>query len=267
MAKLENWEMWYRRCAAARCTRVAQHDLFGFAYNRFRRYLQKFRPLLISPEATAAWHAFESYLTLGRTRSAKAWKSWLFSRGGASPTLSCIQGGATLIMRDVVRDYLRREHAPAWMCSLDAPLDNGTGSDTSAVSLADLLPDPADPIAVLEARDLQALVDPILASAKACLSARERIALTVHHAGKALSHRVVTQAVACSKSALYNSLHAAMQKVGRLLRRALPHESSATCIQSAQLLIDRIAEESKKKLEIGHPGLFLYINEESKDVG
>jgi DNA-directed RNA polymerase specialized sigma24 family protein len=266
MAELENWNMWQERCAAARCTQAAQYDLFGFAFDRFQRYLQKVRPSFAPPSPPDAWHAFESHLALGRTRSLKAWKAWLFARGGERPTLGCIQGGATLIMRDVVRSYLRNEHHPTWMTSLDAPLDQAAGRQGSAVAMEDLLPASADPLAALAAQELQTLAKQLVVVAIKRLSLREQMALTVQHAGKALSHQAVTKAAGCGKSSVFNALHQGMQKMAAVLQKELPQESPGARMQVARELIDIIAKETRNLLETAHPQLFMYIEEESNDV-
>lgn len=265
MAELENWQMWQERCAAARCTPAAQRDLAGFAFDRFRRCLQKVRPSFAPPSAPDAWHAFETHLALGRTRATKAWKAWLFARGGAHPTLDCIQGGATLIMRDVVQSHLRHEHHPEWMVSLDAPVNRAADRQDGATALEDLLPAAADPLAEVDAHDRQSLVDQLLADVIDHLSPREKIVLTVHHAGKTLSHRTVTAAARCGKSTLCNALYKSIQQMADWLQQALPQESSATRMQVAQGLIEQIAVETKKELEIAHPQLFMYIREELND--
>lgn len=265
MAELENWQMWQERCAAARCTPTAQRDLAGFAFNRFRCYLQKVCPTFAPPTASDAWHAFETHLALGRTRPLKAWKAWLFARGGAQPALSCIQGGATLIMRDVVRCHLRHEHHPEWMVSLDAPLEPSADRQGRVIALEDLLPAAEDPLAAVDAHDLQSLVDQLLAGVGGQLSPREKIALTAHHAGKTLSHGAVTAAAQCGKSSLCNALYQGIQKMADLLKKALPQESAGTRMQVARALIERIAAETEKELEIAHPQLFMYIREESVD--
>ena len=265
MAELENWNMWRERCAVARCTQAAQYDLFGFAFDRFQGYLQKVRPSFAPLSPPDAWHAFESHLALGRTRSLKAWKAWLFARGGERSTLSCVQGGATLIMRDVVRSYLRNEHHPTWMTSLDAPLDQATGRQGSAVVLEDLLPASADPLEALAAQELQTLANQLMAVATERLSFREQIALTVHHAGKVLWHHAVTKAAGCGKSSVFNALHQGIQKMADLLQKELPQESAGTRMQVAQELIDIIAKETKNLLETAHPQLFMYIKGPSKN--
>ena len=262
MAELEHWQMWRKRCALARCTASVSQDLQGFAFSRFQRYLQKIGQSHAVPKAPDAWHAFESHLVLGRSRPSKAWKEWLFARGGEPPTLDRIQGGATLIMRDVVREHLRREHAPGWIRSLDAPIASDTGSDTTSPSRGDLLPDSHDPIAAIEEQELQVLATTIFPHVANLLSPRQRIALITHHKGKALSHPSVMRAAQCGKSSLCNALHQALQRLAQLLQDGLPQETAATRITIASLLIEKITANLLKSLETQHADLFKYITEE-----
>lgn len=264
MAELEHWLMWYDRCALDRCDAEAQHDLRGFAFNRFQQHLQKLRPHVQSPPAPDTWHAFETHLLLGQTRSAKAWKNWLFTRAGTPPTLDCIQGGATLIMRDVVRTHLRREHSPPWMRSLDAPpRDQPTNTH---MSMEELLPDPSDPAAAMETNEIEDLTRRCFDQCISRLSARERLVITVHHAGKALSHTTVTQAAGCSKSSCCNTLHQALQNLASNLNAMLPQELPAFRLKLARRLIENIAAQTMKMLEIEHPQCFLYIKEDCHHV-
>jgi hypothetical protein len=260
MAELEHWEMWYERCALARCDANAQHDLRGFTFNRFHQQLQKLRPHLQAPSAHESWHAFETHLALGHTRSTKAWKDWLFTRAGAHPTLDCIQGGATLIIRDVVRAHLRREHSPTWMRSLDTPQRND--ANRAHLPMEELLPDPSDPTAAMEANEINMLTDQFFGEIFEQLSDRERLVITVHNAGKALSHATVTHAAGCSKSSCCNALHQALQALARHLTTKLPQEPSTIRISLARSLIQRISTKTIKILETAHPDCFLYIKED-----
>jgi DNA-directed RNA polymerase specialized sigma24 family protein len=263
MAELGHWQMWRERCALARCTETASHDLRGFAFDRFQRHLQKSGQALAPPKAADAWHAFESHLALGRNRSAKAWKEWLFARGGDTPTIDCIQGGATLIMRGVVREYLRREQAPGWMLSLDSPIGRHPESGSAPISLEDLLPDPEDPIAAIDQQELQALATRLFPSMRDLLTPRERLALITNQTGKALSHPAVAKAAQCGKSSLCNALHRAMQRLAQTLQTALPQESPNQRITVATLLIEKMKKDFLQTLEIEHPDLFRYMKEDT----
>ncbi|MFU8781065.1 MAG: hypothetical protein ACNA71_08600 [Kiritimatiellia bacterium] len=263
MADIEHWQMWYERCALALCPPAAQHDLQGFAFNRYQRYWQKSAPTQQPPSAPEAWHAFESYLALGHSRTAKAWKEWLFARGGEHAALDAIQGGATLIIRDVVRDQLRREYAPRWMSSLQNPVTPGALQDRDSVlSVADLLPDPADPLTDMEQHEHRELATALFARASNQLAPRELIAIIVHHAGKALYQPAVLMAARCSKSSLCNALRQALQKLAGVINQAMPLDSPTSRMQVAAILVEQIGTNMRPMLEKQHPELFKYIKEE-----
>lgn len=265
MAELEYWQMWHERCALKLCTETAQYDLQGFAYDRFRQYLQKLSKSIPAPQASDAWHAFESHLALGKKRSTKTWKKWLFARAGSPATLNCIQGGATLIMRDVVRQYLRREYSPAWLTSLDASVQQ-TGqpnaSGETRISLGDLLPDNTSPIEAIENNECRELAMKLYPEIFDSLSHRENIALVTHCAGKTLSHPSVAKAGNCGKSSLCNALHQGSQKIAETLKHALPAESSQVLMLIAGQILDRIHKKMLPILEKEHPQFFMYVTEE-----
>jgi len=265
MAELEHWQMWREHCALARCTETAQRDLKGFAVNRYARFLEKCGRPTAAPNAHDAWHGFESHLALGHQRTAKAWKEWMFARGGKHPTLDCIQGGATLILRDVVRNHLRREHAPNWMLSLHAPIGRANDSEHS-VTLADLLPDTSDPLDAMEQREITVCARKLTAAVSADLTRGEVVALITHQAGKTLSHPTALQVADCSKSSLHNALHQGLYKLAASIKAALPNETASVHILAARHILENITWQTLKKLEKHHPDFFQYIKEEKRDA-
>ena len=263
MAELEHWQMWRERCALARCTETAQQDLRGFAARRYARYLEKCGRHMAAPNAHDAWHTFESHLALGRQRTAKAWKEWLFARSGRHPTLDCIQGGATLIMRDVVRHQLRREQAPDWMTPLDAPIGSNKGNGHT-ITLTDLLPDDSDPLDAIQNRDVTTCAERILDSVYADLPRAEIIALVTHGAGRTLSHPSALQAAKCGKSTLHNALHQGLHRLANKITTAYPSETASVRMQIAKCILEHISQRSLKKLEKELPDFFQYIKEEQQ---
>lgn len=185
MTQFEHWQEWHKRCALARCDAVAAAALTAFAWTRFRHYVRRVpRAARLSeaalPTARDCWHLFETNLTANRHGSGKCYKEWLFARlaGSRDPALDVIQGGASLLMRDVVRTYLLREAPTRWTVSLDAP----TGSDGRGVPLVELLPDPhsADAAAARELTECAALT---ASRALRRLPRRERLLLLARHLG------------------------------------------------------------------------------------
>ena len=142
----QHWQEWRRRCAALRCETTTRTALREFAARRFLRYARaalgdnEVQPQIPAPEA--CWHLLESELAAGRLRSGKRYKEWLFARleGSRDAPIDVIQGGASLLMRTVVRNWALREARQRRSCALEAPI-GGRGSD---LTLADLLPAAAD---------------------------------------------------------------------------------------------------------------------------
>ena len=139
---IEHWEEWRSRCAIARCGAVTAAALRGFAWLRFQRYARAvLREDAVSarlPSAEQCWMLLEAYLSVARPRSGRRYKEWLFARleGAADDPLNVIQGGASLLLRDVVREHLRQEVSAYGVISLDAP----AGPGLEGVSLHELLP-------------------------------------------------------------------------------------------------------------------------------
>lgn len=160
----QHWQEWRSRCAALRCAADTQAALREFAARRFLRYARAalgehdVQPQIPAPEA--CWHLLESELAAGRLRSGKRYKEWLFARleGSRDAPIDVIQGGASLLMRTVVRNWALREARQRRSCALEAPV----GGHGSGLTLADLLPaaanDPEgaelDRLAAAEARRL-----------------------------------------------------------------------------------------------------------------
>ena len=161
----QHWQEWRARCAAQRCGPGTQAELRDFAARRFLHYARAVlgaydvQPQIPVPEA--CWHLLESELAAGRLRSGRRYKEWLFARleGSRDAPIDVIQGGASLLMRTVVRNWALREAPQRRSRPLDAPV-GGPGSD---LTLADLLPaaeadDPEstelDQLAAAEARRL-----------------------------------------------------------------------------------------------------------------
>ena len=263
MAERVHWEQWRARCALGLCTEETARDLQGFAYNRFCRFLRQYAPQIDGvPSASEAWHGFESYLALGQRRSTKAGKEWLFARG--TDTLDAVQGGATLIIRDVVRDHLRHEHAPAWMHALDA----SETCEPDSVSLHELLPDGTDPRAPLDQQEHARLAASIAPTAFDVLTARERIALIASHAGVSLAHPTVVAAAQCSKSSLFNSLHSALKSLSLCIRKICPNETPETGIAIALALCEEVHQRILTWISLEKPysQLFLFLGEVGQNV-
>ena len=242
---LSDWQEWGQRCACERCEPETQQALMAFAAARFHRYLRRYASMTslrevaaAAPSAREAWQRFESYLALSAEDGVKARKAWLFERVSREGTrlLDAIQGGATLIMRDVVRDYLRRECPRPATLSLDAPVTGG-GQD---VTLAELLPDALNVHETPEWREAHPLAETISRHCFPVCSVRERIALLARHCGLSLAHPEVTRLAGCGKSVLYDSYRGVLLRLAEAAKREICDEDPELLLAVTLMAVDRL---------------------------
>jgi len=184
--------------------------------------------------ATDMWHIFETHLQTGNTRKGKRYKDWLFARIGQAngPALETIEGGASLLMRDVVRRQLQREFARrGTVCFTD---------DDAAELQADQLlatPSPADETARREYEELAARH---AVTAFGQMSHRERIALLCREVGLALSHPLAQQAAGCRKTTLHSTYLAFHEKMARAMKASYPEDDPESVLGLTLMLIHAI---------------------------
>ncbi|MDA0990074.1 MAG: hypothetical protein O3A51_04920 [Verrucomicrobia bacterium] len=228
---IEAWMEWKERCAAARCTPATRRCLFAFARSRFRLFARRYARLTNNPDAARAltlsdediWHMFERDLQTDETRAGTRYKDWLFARTRRSQDapFDVIQGGATLMMRDVVRSWLVQEHLPPDTVSLDQPVTTG---ESPPLTLADLLPSgtsPADEVALREYQVLAQQLAPDLANQ---LATTAKLAILAKDMGLSLSDPRIARAAGCQKSALHKAYHGAMQHMAQHVKGLFPGE-------------------------------------------
>jgi hypothetical protein len=173
----QHWQEWRERCAVLRCGAETQSVLRDFAWKRFARYARNtlgeadVKPQL--PSAEACWHLLECELAVSRLRSGRRYKEWLFARlaGSHDAPIDVIQGGASLLMRTVVRDWALRETRQRRTQSLEAPI----GVSGSGLTLADLLP--AAPERDVESSDLEQHAESLAGAIFESLDQRARLIL------------------------------------------------------------------------------------------
>ena len=230
MTKVEYWLAWREKCAAALCAQEAQAAFFSFAQSRFARYLTFYRKATnvgsaqaLLPEPFQSWHLFETYLAIRNTREGKAYKQWLFAHAeGAEDLLKALEAGASLLMRDVVREHLRREYSSRRMVSLNQPIATATGE---TVTLDELLPGPSDGLHPVDQKELAALAARESSEICRTMPLREKIALLAHGLGLSLADPAVLSAADCRKSVLNTAYHKALVHTATHIRRAFPRES------------------------------------------
>lgn len=202
------WGQWHARCALARCEPGPAGVLRSFAGARAASLVRRLGHLAegaVAPDPRDAWHLFETHLVTTRTREGKRYKDWLFARAAGregQDRIDTIQGGATLILRDVVREWIHREARPFGTASLDAPVPG-----TEGLRLSDLVPAGSTTADDVESRDLDAHARRTAGREFAAASRRVRIGLCLRALGLPLDGPAVERAAGCAKS----SLHAAVR--------------------------------------------------------
>jgi hypothetical protein len=258
MPTLEQWREWHVQCAAARCQAATKEALCLFGWQRFKHYASVCGGAAVGtgalPDAAGCWHLTETRLATGRTRQDKRYKDWLFDRaGGTAATLDAVQGGASLLLRDVVRDFLRREGPRAHHLSLDAPA--GEGHTTPA--LAELLPGAPD-VAVDE-RELGRLARPLAQAFFALLPERDRLVVLARQLGVPLYHPTVESVAGVRKSRVATLWQDVFHRLAACVdERHGDEERSvrlALCLRSAAVLGELIF--SWGRLEKTAAGLFI----------
>jgi hypothetical protein len=246
---LEHWITWKEKCAAALCPPETRLELQNFAHVRFHRFAAACAhdtnvhdANALTPPAEEAWHCFEAYLQLRNSREGKIYKEWLFKRASVAgaPTLDSIQGGASVLMRDVVREQLRREFSSKWMTALDAPISVGIGG--SEVTMLDLLPDSGDTRTDVERREMESIAASDAREFLSAMSHRERVALLARVLGLSLAHQAVTALAGCGKSVLFDVYNNTLQKLARHVRSVHPREDRSTLASLTAMAFDRLKD-------------------------
>ncbi len=218
------WREWKAQCALDLCSERTAAHLCRFGQNRFRRYVERCLPQsgpvrvsgdLLSPRN--AWHRFEIHLCVHETRAGKRYKDWLFQRANnmGAHWERIVEAGASVLMRDVVREYLRHEHAIPWMRSLQEPVAVANGAVLTA---EDLLPGTLDPSGEVEQKEIQEAADRMAEEVLAGLVPRERVALAARASGMPLSHAGVLKAAGCGKTVLYTAYQNIFRKIAVRVR-------------------------------------------------
>jgi hypothetical protein len=197
-------------------------------------------------------------VTVKNTQRGKRYKDWLFVRTQVScdPPLDVIQGGASLIMRDVVRDFLRREQPFRHTTSLDAPLAIGEGA---RVTLLDMLAAELDPVSQLCLHEYEALADGHAGDILSDLTVRERIALLAKELRISLAHPFVEEMAGCKKSVLNDAYRGFLVRIASRLRARYPDDGAESVLTLTLMTLRRVSEEVVRTARSENPFAPLFM--------
>lgn len=264
--ELKDWTEWKKYCARKLCSEETQGRLGSFAQSRFGLQLRRqiattnlhdSDALRQLPSVDDAWHQFESYAALKQTRQGKRYKDWIFARvqGSSAAPLDTIQSGASLVMRSVVRAYLRVEYAPRKAISMDQPLGD------SDLTMSDLLPGKSDPTDAVVANEYNVMAKKHVATLFEALSHRERIGLLAKFNGIALDNDDVLKSADCGKSTLNQVVRDMLNKLRADIKREY-HDDGHEAIAAFTVLVVQYLEKKLnnwKSLEKSLPQCFYII--------
>lgn len=252
-----SWRAWKKMCAAGLCDAESEADLRKFGAARCFLYMRRYGSQAGGAEhqnAEHGWHLLETHAAAATDRRGKRYKDWLFTRADmSSDWLSAVESGASLLMRDAVRENLRRECSPAWMTSIQQPLPGG---DSSPLTLEDLLPDSANPSDEAAEREWNELARALAVETLPHLTECERMVIWARGEGLTLNDPGLSARTGASASILYKTHRAAVENICSELKNRY-HDTSAAClVHLAGLILQELhrlisKEKSLQKTDSG----------------
>jgi hypothetical protein len=187
-------------------------------------------------EDAGCGHLFETWCALHQRGNGKRYKDWLLSRGRRD--LDTIQSGVMLLVRNVVREWVRDSRAGAAELSLDTPIPEAHGC-----TLIELLP------ASGESKDEEgvAWAERKAAALVASVDPLQRAVLMVRAQGRVFSHPQVRADTGFGKTALHRHHRQLLEQVAQEVKEAFPGLSAeegsrvvlSTLDQAGQLILSQ----------------------------
>jgi hypothetical protein len=247
----DDWREWERACAVERCAPPHAYALCQFGLSRFMKCLERYavqfnaswemeREQFLT-QTEKAWRLLETHAQVKNNRQGKQYKAWLFARADLVPEdwLSMMESGASLLMRDAVRGYLRREYRQHGTHSFYAL----NGFEPGTVPLPDLIPDHASlgsGGAEYELRDAaQHAVQKLWPS----LGRSERIILWARHMGFRFNDPDLQEAVGVGKSRLHTLYKEMLERICLHVSELFAEDAAEFRLQLAQRIIELLGEK------------------------
>lgn len=246
----DDWREWYLCCSLERCRDETKTKLIQFARHRFHYYLRVIKKAYEAPSQTPStrycWHLFETQLIVGKTRAGKSYKNWLFARikNSTDDPLDVVQGGATLLVRWVVRNWAKSELRPKTSVSYR---DKTNYYSDLNLTVDDLLPSHGSKS--IEQVEIYDLADKLLPLLYRRLNQPEYILLLSRHLGIPLSHPLVLQLTKFNQQGAYRAWNRIFRKIADVVRSAHPDEDVAWLLRISMRLTQEIAPKVLQRSE------------------
>lgn len=242
------WVEWKLKCALGLCSEGSRAALRQFVGRRFNLFIRRYAHKTALKErqmpgvpAVEAWHLFETRVVVPTAHGGKRYKDWLFARVEMSndPACDVLQSGATLVVRDAVRDYLRCEFPKRRSVSLNASI---CGAEKDSVTMEDLLPGPFDPRESAVTREYERLARRHADMIFEKMTHRERIAVAAKETGISLASRAVEKAVGRRRSVINDAYGRFVRRAGLEIAAAYPDEGRKEVIRLVIMTMTEIKE-------------------------
>jgi len=238
--RLPAWEAWRRACALDLTPEAPRRTLISFLARRFHGGVRRAAaglPRGRVPGDTACAGLFESWCALNDCRHGKAYKDWLFARGDQS--IGAVESGVSLLMRRVVREWLRMERPLTAQRSFQGKLG------PAGLTLEDLLPDPADAFMLLDEAAWRARR---LGEIRRDMNRAQRVALSARARGLPFTHPSVTAAAGVRHAMLAKHHRILLLRLGGLIRDDFPGIPAETALDLFRRCVDELAHELADEL-------------------
>ncbi len=236
--EMQAWQHWREACALSLISEPERSHLTTVISQRFRSMLRKVnlhgRGELSAPPLADCAHLFESYCAMHQRRDGKKYKHWLLTRGRQD--LDTVQSGVMLLIRNVVREWIRDTYPQTAPVSLQQIV----GSGKTPVSLEQLLPDSS---ADGRSAEQAAWIEYRVSNSPSQLDPLKEAVLTLRAKGIVFSAPGVKEKVGYGKTALHQCHRDWMQELAEELREQFPGISAA---EGASMVLDLMDELGRK---------------------
>ncbi len=243
------WSEWRQACAFSLLNEESRGRLHIVVAHRFRSRIRLLNakgagiPQLDDAECA---HLFESWCALHQRRDGKRYKDWLLTRGDQDQ--DAVESGVLLLVRNVVREWVRTQHHSVAEVSLDAPIREASG-----LSLRELLPSHASERSEEQQGWMSSQIPHLLSGMKDV----ENAACWVRARGWVYSHPQARESTGFAKTALHQAHRGLLTRVAEQVKDAFPGLGAEEGARLVLDVMDRVGEHLLQEFPGKGPNLKL----------
>ncbi len=250
--EFKHWEEWKEKCNLRLCGDETKAALLEYSGDRAYRLVKwamislKFGYQDIHEiDRWEGWDLFEGFYFDRGERTGKAYKDWLFLTAQNSPD-NCVvvlEKEMTLLLRNVVRTYIREHYPRKGGMSLDAPLESG---NPDSGTLMDVTPSPdLSPRDHVEASEERNVAADFASRFFEELSRRERVVLVALGLGLPASCAEAEKAAQCKRSMLADAKSQLNICIRDRLKREMSEDADYLRFYVLEALLEKCIEWAK----------------------